>query len=88
VGISVFAAYDFNTAVQAERLFSARAHAQARMDLAKSCLDRFADFWPLVPPETFSGSIHDSKSRAYARISIDSPMSAITEGLNGGANRI
>src|SRR5216683_855670 len=26
------------------------------MDLAKWCPDRFGDFWPLLPPETFCGS--------------------------------
>jgi hypothetical protein len=42
-----------------------------------------ADFWPLLPPETFSGSIHDRKSRAHARISSGSPGCPKPEGLDG-----
>jgi hypothetical protein len=45
----------------------------------------FARFWRLAHKEAFSGSACDRKSRAHARISIDSPRRPKTEGLYGGA---
>jgi hypothetical protein len=60
-----------------------KSNARARMDLARWWIG-LADFWSLVPPETFSRSAHDRKSRTYARFDQFSPMGTITEGLNGG----
>ena len=48
----------------------------------------FAVFPLSAPPEPLSGSMRNRKSRGHARISIDSPTSTKTDGLDGGAEGI
>jgi hypothetical protein len=48
----------------------------------------FAGFLGIAPQETLSGSMHDRKSHAHARISIDSPKAAKIGGLNGGGRSL
>jgi hypothetical protein len=48
----------------------------------------FAGFYGFGLPRAFSGSMHDCKSRAHARISSDSPIGPKTDGLDGGAEGI
>ncbi len=58
--------------------------AASRMDLANRTGIGFAGFLRLAPPETFSGSLRDRKSRAHAPVLRDSRTIPLCGGLDGG----
>jgi hypothetical protein len=66
------------------------SHAFDRMgsDMGKSCAERIREIWPICAHEALSGSACEGKSRAHARISLNSLKCPIIERLVGGAEGI